>query len=76
MSTYFYFCELLTVADLARLLRRKPQGVARDVARRPESLPPFIRSGKTPLWPRQPQQPSLAEMLEAANSSGPHRARV
>lgn len=50
MSTYF--CELLTVADLARLLRRKPQGIARDVARKPETLPPFIRAGKTPLWPR------------------------
>lgn len=47
MSTYF--CDLLTVADLARLLRRKPQGVSRDASRRLETLPPFIRAGKTPL---------------------------
>ncbi len=43
MSTYF--CELLTAADLARLLRRKTQGVARDASRKLETLPPFIRAG-------------------------------
>lgn len=91
------YCDLLTIDDLARLLHRRPQGVARDITRH-RALPPHIKVGKKCLFPRHavedwfqknkvgefpegfrffvpapatqstPCQPSLAEMLEAANA--------
>lgn len=46
-----HYCQLLTATELARLLRRSPVSIKRDVSRRPGTLPPFVRPGKTPLWP-------------------------
>lgn len=44
--------KLMTVDDLAGVLRRSPKTVRSDVTRRPETLPPRVRvpGGRKVLW--------------------------
>ena len=44
--------RLLTVDDIAHILRRSPKTVRADVTRRPETLPPRVHvpGGRKVLW--------------------------
>lgn len=46
------FVELLTVGELARLLKKKPSTIYSDLVRRPQSLPPVFRApgSRRPLF--------------------------
>jgi predicted DNA-binding transcriptional regulator AlpA len=58
--------KLLTVADLAQILRRSPQTVKSDVSRRPETLPPRVRvpGGRRVLWRVQDVEQWIAQRVE------------
>ncbi|MHB1619835.1 MAG: hypothetical protein ACYCTY_07635 [Sulfuricella sp.] len=42
--------DTLDAKALARLLYKSEKTILRDVSRRPETLPPFTRQGKKPIW--------------------------
>ena len=54
--------QLLTVDDLAKLLRRSVSTVRSDVTRRPETLPPPVRvpGGRRVLWRAEDVQAWIA----------------
>jgi len=54
--------QLLTVDDLAKLLRRSVSTVRSDVTRRPETLPPPVRvpGGRRVLWREEDVQTWIA----------------
>jgi len=58
--------ELLTVEDLADLLKRSPATIHSDVHRKPEALPPSFRLPGTRrlLWRREDVDQWLADLQE------------
>lgn len=54
--------QLLTIDDLAKILRRSPSTIRCDVTRRPETLPPPVRvpGGRRVLWREEDVQAWIA----------------
>lgn len=58
--------RLLTVADLAAILRLSPKTLKSDVSRRPETLPPRVRvpGGRRVLWRAKDVEAWLEQRVE------------